>query len=295
MNSGSITTEGCGNTGTETAETDRFAISVRGVCFSYGEQEVLHNITVDIPQKSLVAAIGPNGGGKTTFLKLLLGVLQPRHGEISVLGISPAKARGRIGFVPQQINFDPDFPITVLEAAMLGRAASRTIGGFSRADRAAALDALRTVGLDGLDNRLFPDLSGGQRQRVLIAQALCSDPEILLLDEPTANVDPETEKALYELFHELNRTKTIIIVSHNLRVVISHATHILCIDRTADMHVVGEDDSTRLEPIKGHSAYSTINDAHPVHMIDKLISDLAKQPCCGELAQLQQHDWRTPK
>ena len=264
-----------GDAGKETAETGQVVVAISDVCFCYSDHEVLHNVSFEIPAKSLVAVVGPNGGGKTTLLKLMLGTLKPRFGEIKVFGKNPDDSRSRIGFVPQQINFDPDFPITVAEAVMLGRAATHTLGGFRRADRRAAKKAINAVGLDGLSRNPFSELSGGQRQRVLIAQALCSDPEILLLDEPTANVDPETERSLYELFEELNETKTIVIVSHNLRVVIAHATHIICVDRSVDMHRIGEDDHTELVPVKGSDAYSLIKDSKPDHLFCRLDSELA--------------------
>ncbi len=250
------------------------AISVHDVCFTYGANEVLHNVSFDIPRRALVAVVGPNGGGKTTLLNLLLGVLQPRFGSVSIFGKTPHEARRRIGFVPQQLHFDPDFPISVMESVMLGRAAEHLFGGFRKEDRQFAAEALETVGLSHKAKSLFSELSGGERQRVLIAQALCYDTELLLLDEPTANVDPKTEADLYALFKELNQTKTVVIVSHNLRVVISHATHILCVNRTVDLHDVESDAIARLVPISGNSTLSWINDSHPAH-IEKLVDGLS--------------------
>ena len=262
--------------------SENLAVSVNDVCFSYGENEVLHNVSFQIPPRALVAVIGPNGGGKTTLLHLLLGALEPRYGSIAVLGKTPAEARRHIGFVPQQITFDPDFPITVIESVMLGRTAAHVLGGFRKADRLSAEAALETVGLSALAHNLFSELSGGQRQRVLIAQALVSDPDLLLLDEPTANVDTKTEEELYDLFKELNQTKTIIIVSHNLRVVISHATHILCVNRTVDLHNVGQDDEAKLVPVMGHAEQSWISGVAPAHL--ETLSDELALPHRGEHA-----------
>lgn len=242
------------------------AVSVRDVCFSYGAHQVLHNVSFDIPDRALVAIVGPNGGGKTTLFNLLLGVLTPRFGTVSVLGGVPQAARRRIGFVPQHLNFDPEFPITVLETVMLGRAAEHFWGGFRKEEHLVAVEALETVGLGHKAKALFSELSGGERQRVLIAQALCHETELLLLDEPTANVDAATEADLYDLFHTLNKTKTIMMVSHNLRVVIAHATHILCVNRTVDMHDVASDAEAKLEPLAGRRALSWINDRHPEHL-----------------------------
>lgn len=250
------------------------AVSVRDVCFAYGAHEVLHNVSFDIPDRALVAIVGPNGGGKTTLINLLLGALPPRYGSVSVLGDSPQAARRRIGFVPQHLHFDPDFPLTVVEAVMLGRAAEHLFGGFRKEERRVAIEALETVGLAHKAKALFAELSGGERQRVLIAQALCHETELLLLDEPTANVDAATEADLYELFHTLNQTKTIMIVSHNLRVVIAHATHILCVNRVVDLHDVASDAVAKLEPVVGNRALSWINDRHPQHL-EQLVEGLA--------------------
>ncbi|MGI5868043.1 MAG: metal ABC transporter ATP-binding protein [Kiritimatiellia bacterium] len=255
------------------------AASVADVCFSYGDSEVLHNISFTIPQRAMVAVIGPNGGGKSTLLHLLLGALRPQRGAIRVLGQAPAAARRRVGFVPQQIRFDPDFPISVIETVMLGRAAVHFMGGFRDHERALASAALKTVGLSALEGRRFADLSGGQRQRVFIAQALCADPELLLLDEPTANVDADTERDLYDLFTRLNETRTLVIVSHNLRVVTAHASHILCVNRTADIHLVGDDDIARLRPIDGHAGLAWISHSPPGHLED--LGAAADTTCCA--------------
>lgn len=248
-------------------------ISVRDVCFSYGALPVLHNVTFDIPDRALVAIVGPNGGGKTTLFNLLLGTLPPRYGAIRVFGDSPQAVRRRIGFVPQHLHFDPAFPLTVMETVMLGRAAEHFFGGFRKDERQAAIEALTTVGLEHKAKGLFSELSGGERQRVLIAQALCHETDLLLLDEPTANVDAETESKLYELFHTLNKTKTIMIVSHNLRVVIAHATHILCVNRGVDLHDLASDDAAKLEPLAGKCSLSWINDRHPEHL-EQLLEEL---------------------
>jgi len=257
------------------------AIDVRDVCFAYGGNEVLHNVSFGIPRGAFVAVIGPNGGGKTTLLRLLLGDLAPLFGEVRVLGGAPAAARRRVGFVPQQVAFDPDFPVTVLETVMLGRVADRVFGGFSRADREAAREALARVGLADLGGRPFAALSGGQRQRVAIAQALAAGPELLLLDEPTANVDPATEAELYALFAELAGERTLVVVSHNLSVVAARATHLLCVNRTADLHELGADGEATLEPLAALGAdLALVHTLHPDHV--KALRSALGSPHRGE-------------
>ena len=211
-------------------------IEAEDVCFLYGEREALHNVSFAVPHGAFVAVVGPNGGGKTTLVRLLLGDLRPTFGTIRVLGAAPRDVSRRIGYVPQQAAFDPAFPVTVRDVVLLGAAARRRFGGFTRAERAKADAALESVGLPGLGRRPFPALSGGQRQRVLIAQALVAEPEMLFLDEPTANVDAETEADIYELLARLNEHRTVLVVSHNLSVVTSHATHVLCVNCTAALH-----------------------------------------------------------
>ncbi len=244
------------------------AISVHDVCFSYTREEVLHNVSFTLPRRSFAVVVGPNGGGKTTLLRLLLGDLKPRWGEVSVFGGPPAKARRRVGYVPQRVVFDSEFPVTVLEAVMLGRVATRVLGGFSRADREAGAAALRRVGLAGLEKRPFSALSGGQRQRAIVAQAICSNPELYFLDEPTANVDARTERDLVELFAELAAEATVVAVSHNPGVVAARATHVLCVNRTADLHELGTPGAeTSLEPYsRAKGPLAVLRNAHPGHL-----------------------------
>lgn len=215
-------------------------IEVQDVCFAYSGQEVLHNVSFSVAPHALVAVVGPNGGGKTTLLKLLLGELAPRYGTIRVLGASPEMARTRVGYVPQSVPFDPRFPVSVTEVVLMGRVARCRFGRYTDEDRKAATAALERVELAGFGRRAFAELSGGERQRVLIAQALAGGSELLLLDEPVANVDPEHTSHLYELFKALAAEITVLMVSHNLSVVTGHATHVLCVNRTAGMHALGE-------------------------------------------------------
>lgn len=215
-------------------------IEVRDLCFSRGSQEILHNVSFDIGEHALVAVVGPNGGGKTTLLRLLLGELTPQYGTIRVLGDMPEKVRQRIGYVPQSLPFDTRFPVSVGEVVMMGRISHRRFGFYQREDKRAAEEALARVDLEGFWSRPFAKLSGGERQRVLIAQALAGGSELLLLDEPVANVDPEHASRLNDLFSRLTKTMTVMMVSHHLSVVTGHATHILCLNHEAGLHAIGE-------------------------------------------------------
>jgi len=213
-------------------------IRLDDVCFSYGRQEVLHNISFGLDMGRMVGVVGPNGGGKTTLLRLILGILVPRLGTVEIFGAGPTQARGRLGYVPQHFEFDMRFPVTVRDVVQMGRLERHSWGPYRRADRAAAEHALEQVGLKEHVRATFADLSGGERQRVLVAQALAGEPDILLMDEPTANVDSRAEHALFELFHELNHGRIIVLVSHNLTVVTRHVTDVLCVNRTAELRKI---------------------------------------------------------
>jgi zinc transport system ATP-binding protein len=182
--------------------------------------------------------VGPNGGGKTTMLRLTLGLEHPRRGHVHVFGKSPETCRGQVGYVMQHMQYDPRFPATVLDIVLMGRAGLRRIGPFRTEDRDICEQTLVQVGLTGFERRPFAQLSGGQRQRVLIAQALAGKPRLLLLDEPTANVDTEGERAIHELLTALNQTLTIVSVSHNVNMVLRTVSHVLCVNGTAAMNPI---------------------------------------------------------
>ncbi|MBO7741240.1 MAG: ABC transporter ATP-binding protein [Victivallales bacterium] len=221
-------------------ETKEPAIYIRDLCFGYEEREALHNVTLSIEELDFAVVVGPNGGGKSTLLKLMLGLLKPKYGEVRIFGETPEKIYGSIGYVPQSVAFDPAFPLSVMEVLMLGRIHSRSLGFFRRSDRECAREALAEVGLAGYESRPFAALSGGERQRVLIAQALTMRPRLMLMDEPCANLDTASADAVYELLKNLNRRMTVVMVSHNLGLVESFAKHIICVNRTADLHHISQ-------------------------------------------------------
>jgi len=213
------------------------AVTFSDVSFSYNGAPVLEAVNFMIPTRSFTSLVGPNAGGKTTLLKLMLGLLKPDRGRVEIFGMPPVPARPRIGYMPQHIQFDPHFPVNVLDVALMGRLGNgRGIGPYRQADRDAALEALQRLEMDSLWNRPFTALSGGQRQRVLIARALASQPELLLLDEPTANVDMAVETELFELLHALSATLTIVVVSHDLGFVSQYVERVVCVNRRVIVH-----------------------------------------------------------
>ncbi|MDR0878379.1 MAG: ABC transporter ATP-binding protein [Treponema sp.] len=214
-------------------------ISLRfdSVSFSYGAVKVLENASFHIHQGEFVALVGPNGSGKTTVLKLLLGLEQPGSGKIELFGSSAQKGRDRIGYVPQQAPADQAFPISVREVVRMGRL--RPGRWYTAADKAAADDAMQQAGIADLAGRSYRALSGGQRRRVLVARALAAQPEILILDEPTANMDAESAARLFETLGKLkaasgsNKT-TILIVTHDTDFVSSLTDRVLCMGANED-------------------------------------------------------------
>lgn len=204
--------------------------------FSYSGIPVLEDANFSIEEGEFVGMIGPNGGGKTTLLKLIMGFLKPTRGKITLFGDDPKKVCQKIGWVPQGFDFDRQFPITVLEVVLggcLGR--SSWCGGFSSDDRRVALESLESVGLLNVANVAFADLSGGQAQRVLIARALASKPSLLLLDEPTANVDKPAEDKILGCLDALAGSVTILMVTHNLHAVEERVKKILVVQRQVSL------------------------------------------------------------
>ena len=192
-------------------------IQIENLSFSYGPVSVLENANVCIQEKEFISVVGPNGGGKTTLLKLMLGLLEPSSGSLSIFGQSPETGRRQIGYLPQYAKLDSKFPVTALDVVLMGRLGiTQSLGFYSKADRTLAHDMLERVGLGKLYGRPLSALSGGQQQRVLIARALVSEPRLLLLDEPTSSLDDYVEQELFDLLQELNKELTIVVVSHDV-------------------------------------------------------------------------------
>lgn len=241
-------------------------IQLDNVSFAYERNLVLRDVTFDVLPRELVTVIGPNGGGKSTLLKLLLGLLSPSAGTVRVFGGTPKQARLRIGYMPQYVQLDPQFPISVLDVVLLGRLGpTRRFGPFRRNDHAAAEQALRAVDLWDLRRRPLANLSGGQRQRALIARALASNPELLLLDEPTANLDFNLQNDFYALLRKLNEHLTVLLVSHDVGFVSREVSRIVCVNREVSVHVSREITGEVIRELYGHDVEMVSHDHGHAH------------------------------
>ena len=216
-------------------------IEISGLNFGYDPGILnLEDVSFTVPKGCSGCIVGPNGGGKSTLLKLLLGLLVPTSGSVRIFGKSPLEARSKIGYMPQYHKLDAAFPVSVFEVALMGRMRRNFWGRYSNADKVAALEALDEMGIADLRERSFSALSGGQRQRVLIARALAGDPELLLLDEPTANIDPGAEEQFHGALECLRKRMTVLTVSHDLGFVSRGIDLVICVNHFVSLHQAAE-------------------------------------------------------
>ena len=208
------------------------AIAVENLCFAYNVGDVLTDISFSVDKGEFVGLFGPNGGGKTTLLSLLMGFLKPSSGQIKIFGKSPLQARSQIAWVPQTFHFDRHFPISVQEVVLGGRLAHLSwYGTCAAGDYEAVEVALKKVGMESFLHAPFSILSGGQAQRVLIARALASDPALLLLDEPTASVDYAAQGEIYRLLKSLKGEITVVMVTHDLNAAVTYVDKVFCVQK----------------------------------------------------------------
>jgi zinc transport system ATP-binding protein len=216
---------------------DKEVVKLEDVWVQYNGVPILEGINLAIEQDDFLGIIGPNGGGKTTLLKIILGLISPSRGKVSVLGKPPEKSRSKIGYVPQHNLFDRDFPINVWDVVLMGRyGKSGLFRRYSSEDRRATQDALQTVGMLDYKDRQMGKLSGGELQRIFIARALVAEPKLLLLDEPTASVDPAMQTEFYELLEKLKKQMAIVLVSHDISAVSIYVDKLACLNRQLHYH-----------------------------------------------------------
>ena len=209
------------------------AIEIHGLDFAYNGTRVLENVQMTLREGHVACLIGPNGGGKSTLLRIILGLLQPDRGTVRVLDRAPHEARLDVGYVPQDFAYDARFPIRVRDVVAMG-CINLGVGRRERRDRVR--HALESVGLPGRENAWFSPLSGGQRQRVLIARALTVEPRLLLLDEPTSSVDAAAEQDILEVLEQFRHRTTMLMVSHSAEVAAHFLEDIYCVNRQVHRH-----------------------------------------------------------
>lgn len=228
-------------------------IEIKDLSFGYRPGElILENVSFQIPAGRSASIVGPNGGGKSTLLKVILGMLTPTAGEVLLLGSPPAASRLRVGYMPQYHLLDAAFPVTVLEVVMMGRMRGAAKLFYSKRDRAAAMLALEEMGMADFYKRGFAELSGGQRQRVLVARAIAGEPDLLLLDEPTANIDPGAGEQFYATLEELRRRMTVLTVSHDLGFVNREIDMVICVNRRVSVHQAADFTAEAVDEVYHH-------------------------------------------
>lgn len=217
---------------------------------------VLDSIDLKVSEKEFIGVVGPNAGGKSTLLKIILGLLQPTGGSVSVLGTSPVRARKKLGYVPQHPTFPRDFPITVGQAVLMGRlGVTKPFAGYAADDIVIADKAMTETEIKRLDSRRLNTLSGGQLQRVMLARALVSQPELLLLDEPTSNIDTRLESEIFDLLRDLNKRMAIVVVSHDIGFISGYVERVACLNRTLVCHDTESMDGRMLQELYGSDVH----------------------------------------
>lgn len=207
-------------------------IEIKNLSVGYSNQKVLDKVNITIESDDFIGIIGPNGGGKTTLIKAILGLLKSWSGEIKT-NISQSK----IGYLPQFNPFDKEFPITVNEVVLSGLAGKKGLfKRYNTIDKQRAIELLKHAGIINLKNKAIGQLSGGQMQRTLLCRALINEPELLILDEPSTFVDNKFEHELFEWLKELNKNIAIIMVSHDVGTISAHVKTIACVNYNLHYH-----------------------------------------------------------
>jgi zinc transport system ATP-binding protein len=255
-------------------------VEIKDLDFAYGGEAVLEDVNLNVQQKDFMAVIGPNGGGKTTLLKLMLGLLAPAKGTVRVDGKSPQAASPCVGYVPQNVHANHSFPITAIDVVMMGKLdPKKRWSRRSAAIRREAMAALERMEMEAHADKKIGMLSGGQRQRVFIARALVAQPKLLLLDEPTASIDTKGQADFYRLLRELNQEMTVLVVSHDLLVISRYVKSVACVNKKLHYHDQAEITGEMLETMYP----CTVEEVCPVELVahglpHRVLMDHGKHP-----------------
>ena len=230
-------------------------IEIRNVNFNFGRLLVLKDINLSVQPGEFLGIIGPNAGGKSTLVKLILGLLEPDSGTIMLLGKDPELTRSRVGYVSQYPSFSRrDFPIDVEATVLMGRLGiNNLLGSYTKYDRDIAHAAMEAVEIADIVHRPIGSLSGGQLQRTMIARALACQPEILIMDEPTANIDLQVEEDIFGLLKHHNENMTIIVVSHDIAFISGYVNRVACLNKELVCHTTDEISGKTIEELYGTS------------------------------------------
>ncbi|RSD27467.1 metal ABC transporter ATP-binding protein [Mesobacillus subterraneus] len=263
--------------------TNDYIVQVEDLYYRYDKENVLENINISIQKGSFLAIVGPNGSGKSTLLKLMLGLIKPQKGSISLFGqdISRFREQHKIGFVSQKANsFNTGFPATVFEVVASGLTKKLGLFQFLRkSDHEKIKQAIESVGMEQFLDRNIGELSGGQQQRVFIARALVSEPELLILDEPTVGVDAKNVNSFYEMLDSLNKEKgiTLLLVTHDIGTISDKVTNVACLNKNMHFHGSAEEFEqlkiNEVSEIYGHDVHVLTHDHHHHHHEEAHIHD----------------------
>ena len=212
-------------------------IRLTEIAAAYDQKKVLEHINLEIAEKDFLGVIGPNGGGKTTLMKIILGLLKPSAGTIQFFHQGKEVNEITMGYLPQYNTIDKKFPISVYEVVLSGLNKQKSLfRSFSKAQHDKVRETIARMGLEGMEQRAIGALSGGQLQRALLGRAIISDPQVVILDEPSTYIDKRFEARLYELLTEINEECAIILVSHDIGTVLQQVKSIACVNETLDYH-----------------------------------------------------------
>lgn len=234
-------------------ESGEAIIRIKNLSAAYDNRTVLHDVNLTVYKRDFLGIIGPNGGGKTTLIKCILGLLRPTGGEII---FAPSTT---MGYLPQYNTIDRKFPISVEEVILSGLSSKKSLTSrFTHTQYDKVHEVIHRMGLDGMEHRAIGQLSGGQLQRALLGRAIASDPDVLILDEPSTYIDKRFEARLYELLAEINKVCSIILVSHDIGTVLQQVKSVACVNETLDYHPASEAGGENKPEFQGEDTYEWI-------------------------------------